>query len=169
MKTWKLQVRRKWNLHGICITLAPSFPKKWGCKWKDSRGHKQISTKKCREQFRKCYRDPNFFTVLENHVTSVLNKESRGGSCLTLTKELVSGILTDKCRKMTSWVTNRRPQPAPCPLINILIFFHPGHSYSNPLPIHYRGKFTILKQHTYADFFAIFQKERLVCSVFCKV
>ena len=29
-----------------------------------------------------------------------------------------------------SWVSNRRPRP----LINFLIFFHPGHSYSNPLP-----------------------------------
>ena len=58
----------------------------------------------------------------------------------------------------------------PPPLINFLIFFHPGHSYSNPLPINYWGKFpnqtNFLKQYTCADFFAISQKERPVCSVF---
>ena len=59
---------------------------------------------------------------------------------------------------------------SPPPLINFLIFFHPGHPCSNPPPINYWGKFpnqtNFLKQYTYADFFAISQKERPVCSVF---
>ena len=52
------------------------------------------------------------------------------------------------------------------------LFFHPGHSYSNPTPINYWGEFptqtNFLEQHTYVDF-AISQKEQPVCSAFCKV
>ena len=48
-------------------------------------------------------------------------------------------------------------------LINFSIFFHPGHSYSNPPPINYWGKFptetNVLKQYTCADLLAMSQKE----------
>ena len=58
-------------------------------------------------------------------------------------------------------------------LINFLIFFHPGHSYSNPPTINCWGKFptetNFLKQYTCADLFAISQKEWPICSGFCLV
>ena len=58
-------------------------------------------------------------------------------------------------------------------LINFLNFFHPGHSYPNPLPINYWGKFptetNFLKQYPCAEFFAISQKEWPICSGFCFV
>ena len=64
------------------------------------------------------------------------------------------------------------PPPKP-PLVNFSIFFRPGHSYSNPLPINYWAKFptqtNFLKQYFYADFFAILQKKRPVCIVLCFV
>ena len=48
-------------------------------------------------------------------------------------------------------------------LINFSIFFHPGHSYSNPPPINYWGKFptktNFLKQYSCADLLAMSQKE----------
>ena len=62
--------------------------------------------------------------------------------------------------------------PTPTPANYFLIFFHPGHSYSNLLPINYWEKFpnqkNVLKQYSYADFFAIAQKEwpRLYCVLF---
>ena len=71
---------------------------------------------------------------------------------------------------MYSWVSNRSP---PLRIINFSIFFHSGHSYSNPSPINYWGKFptqtNFLKQYNYASFFAISQKEWPVCTVFCFV
>ena len=75
------------------------------------------------KQFRKCYRDPNFFTVLVDHVTLVLTEESRERGCLTLMKDLLSGMLTDKCWKVTSWVTNRRPPYFADHLIYLLMIF----------------------------------------------
>ena len=66
-----------------------------------------------------------------------------------------------------SWVPNRRHTT----LINFSIFFHSGYSYSNLPPINYWGKFpfqtNVLKQYTYAAIFAISQKERPICILFC--
>ena len=52
-------------------------------------------------------------------------------------------------------------------LINFLIFFHPGHSYSNSTLINHLGKFptqkNFLKQIIYADFFCDLAKRMASC------
>ena len=56
---------------------------------------------------------------------------------------------------------------APSPVRNFSIFFHLGHSYSNPLPINYWEHFPIqtnlMKQYTYSDFF-VYRNEHIVFS-----
>ena len=56
------------------------------------------------------------------------------------------------------------------PCLLIFQFPPPEQSYSNLLPINHWGKFAaqtnFLKQYSYADCFAISQKERLFCIVF---
>ena len=77
-----------------------------------------------------------------------------------------------KTKRNYPGVPNRYPPPL---LINFLIFFRPGHSYSNLQPINYWEKFpkqkNFLKQYTYANLFPISQKEwpLLHCVLFCNL
>ena len=77
-----------------------------------------------------------------------------------------------KTTKITPPSTLEWLMDALLPLINFSLFFNPEHSYSKYLAYWFFWKIynpNFLKSNTYADFFAISQKERLVFIVLCFV